>query len=110
MSVIFVWWRPFSASTRVAAARRSWRVRSRRRSKRLEAVPATAAVDALFITEFWFSYPGPRPTVKGGRRDPPRRWCAWAHSLRRGLERDAAARGRGSLARLRDQHRARPVL
>src|SRR2546426_862097 len=98
MSVILVRSRPFSASTRVAAARSSWRVRSRRRSKRLEA--RAAAADALFITEQGFSYLGAGPGVKRGTRMP----------LGRGLERDGAVRGRGSSACLRDQHRARPVL
>src|SRR2546430_1612464 len=65
MSVILVWCRPFSASTRVAAASSSWRVRSRRRSKRL--VPANATVDALFITEQVFSYPSACPDVKSPR-------------------------------------------
>src|SRR2546426_6999429 len=98
MSVTLVRSRPFSASTRVAAASSSWRVRSRRRSKRLEA--RTAAVDVLFITERGFSYLGAGPGVKRGQGIP----------LGRRLERDGAVRGRGSSARLRDQHRARPVL
>src|SRR2546422_3404591 len=98
MSVILVRSRPFSASTRVAAARSSWRVRSRRRSKRLEA--RAAGADALFITEQGFSYLGAGPGVKRGE----------GILLGRRLERDGAVRGRGSSARLRDQHRARPVL
>src|SRR5439155_3055617 len=56
MSAIFVWWRPFSARTRVAAASRSWRVRSRRRSKRFG--PATAVFEDAFMTEYQFSYLG----------------------------------------------------
>src|SRR5713226_843194 len=101
MSVTLVRSRPFSASTRVAAASSSWRVRSRRRSKRLEVrTAAAAAVDVLFITERGFSYLGAGPGVKRGEGIP----------LGRRLERDGAVRGRGSSARLRDQHRARPVL
>src|SRR6266404_7130122 len=100
MSVTLVRSRPFSASTRVAAASSSWRVRSRRRSKRLEARTAAATVDALFITERRFSYLGAGLGVKRGTGIP----------LGRGLERDGAVRGRGSSAPLRDKHRARPVL
>src|SRR2546426_12669702 len=100
MSVTLVRSRPFSASTRVAAASSSWRVRSRRRSKRLEARMAAAKVDVLFITERGFSYLGAGLGVKRGTGIP----------LGRGLERDGAVRGRGSSARLRDQHPAPPVL
>src|SRR3989442_350402 len=100
MSVTLVRSRPFSASTRVAAASSSWRVRSRRRSKRLEERTAAATVDVLFIIERGFSYLGAGLGVKRGTGIP----------LGRGLERDGAVRGRGSSARLRDQHRARPVL
>src|SRR5204863_6731517 len=72
MSVILVRSRPFSASTRVAAARSSWRVCSRRRSKRLGT--ATAVVDDVFMTEHLFSYRGP-PLVSRGLSSgfpPPR--------------------------------------
>src|SRR5437667_12011894 len=56
MSAIFVWWRPFSARTRVAAAGGSWRVRSRRAWKRFG--PATAVFEDAFMTEYQFSYLG----------------------------------------------------
>src|SRR5206468_3574124 len=99
---------PFSASTRVAAASSSWRVRSRRRSKRL--VPANATVDALFITEQVFSYPNACPDVKS-----PRARGAWAALpippplMRRGKRDDGACGGRLE-ARLRNRDRARAGL
>src|SRR5438309_9013962 len=52
MSATLVSWSPFFARTRTAAARRSRRVRSRRRSKRF--VVATWS-EELFISECWFS-------------------------------------------------------
>src|SRR5438046_8955041 len=52
MSATLVSWSPFFASTRMAAVRRSRRVRSRRRSKRF--VGATRS-EALFISEYRFT-------------------------------------------------------
>src|SRR5437867_9733483 len=52
MSATLVSWSPFFASTRVADARRSRRVRSRRRSKRF--IGATRS-EVLFISEYRFT-------------------------------------------------------
>src|SRR5437762_1763570 len=53
MSAMVVRWRPWRASTRVAATRRSSRVRWRLRSNR---VAGTACAEACLITESLFSY------------------------------------------------------
>src|SRR5437867_10138923 len=73
MSVTFVSWKPFLASTRVAAVTSSLRVRCRRRSKRL---PVGAGVEASFMTESLFTFrltrlsvsTTPRP-FSGGRAE-----------------------------------------
>src|SRR6266849_539509 len=69
MSLTLVWSRPFSASTRVAAASSSVRVRSRRRAKRLSVV--VAAVEVVLITELRFTYRVPGVLVK---RESSRAW------------------------------------
>src|SRR5262249_15768929 len=97
MSAILVSCRPFSASTRVAAASRSERVRSRRRSKRLP--PATFS-DGAFITEPSFTYADAGRASRGGSLESP--------SEARNLD-GLARRGRQP-AGLRDEDGSRPVL
>src|SRR5438552_1255306 len=90
MSATLVRCRPFSASTPVAAASRSWRVRSRRRSKRL---PGRAR-DAEFITELIFTY-------VDGRVKPLGREVLGTKAV---IDRDRDARGRRSETRFGDQN------